>query len=218
MDAKLIVTSRELKGSANARRMRREGQIPGVIYSDGGEAREISLSKHAFEQMLQHRAGEQMMLSIELDGKESSVLLKDVQHNMMTGGTIHVDLQEVAMNKKLHVQISIELTGEAEGVKSEGGVLDHLLHQVEIECLPSDILEKIEVDVSELKLGDMLTIKDIEIDASKYEILTNDDVGVASVSAPRVVEEVADEDAEGAGEGESTEPEVINEKKEEGAE
>jgi len=219
MDAKLIVTSRELKGSPNARRMRRDGMIPGVIYSDGDEARSISLPKHEFEQMLHHHAGEQMMITIELDGKESSVLLKDVQHDILSDGIEHVDLQEVSMTKKLRVQISIELVGEAEGVKSEGGVLDHLLHSVEVECLPGDILEKIEVDVSELTMGDMLTVKDIQIDVSKYEIMTVDDVGVASVSAPRVVEETEEgEEGEEGAEDASTEPEVINEKKAEDAE
>jgi len=214
MDAKLIVTSRELKGSPNARRMRRNGVIPGVIYNAGGEARSVSLSKHDFELMLRHHAGEQMMITIELDGKEASVLLKEVQHNVMTGGTTHVDLQEVAMNKRLCVQISIELVGEAEGVKSQGGVLDHLLHSVDVECLPSDILEKIEMDVSALALGGMLTVKDIQLDASKYEILMDKDVGVASVSLPRVVEEVVEGE-----EGEvAAGPEVINEKKAEDAE
>ncbi|MBI9020013.1 MAG: 50S ribosomal protein L25 [Verrucomicrobia bacterium] len=212
MDAKLIVTSRDLTGSPNARRMRRAGFIPGVIYSDGGKAREVSLPKHAFEQMLHHHAGEQMMLTIELDGKEVSVLLKEVQHDVMTGGTEHVDLQEVAMNKKLRVSIAVELVGDASGVKNQGGVLDHLLHHVEIECLPGDILEKIEVDVSDLKLGDMLTAKDIPLDASKYEMVTAGDVGVASVSAPRVGEAL-EEGAE-----EATAPEVINEKNAEEAE
>ena len=219
MDTKLIVTSRELKGSPNARRMRRDGMIPGVIYSDGNEARSISLPKHDFEQMLHHHAGEQMMITIELDGKESSVLLKDVQHDILSDGIEHVDLQEVSMTKKLRVQISIELVGEADGVKNEGGVLDHLLHSVDVECLPGDILEKIEVDVSALTMGDMLTVKDIQIDFSKYEIMTADDVGVASVSAPRVVEET--EEGEEGGEGAedaSGEPEVINEKKAEDAE
>ncbi len=220
MDAKLTVTNRDLKGSPSARRMRRDGVIPGVIYSDGGEARSISLPQHDFEQMLHHHAGEQMMITIELEGKESSVLLKDVQHNIMTGGVIHVDLQEVAMNKTLRVQIAIELVGEAEGVKSEGGVLDHLLHSVEVECLPGDILEKIEVDVSELKMGDMFSIKDIQIDASKYEFMMDGDVGVAAVSAPRVAEAVeGEEGAEGEEGGAAPdEPEVINEKKTEDAE
>ena len=213
MDAKLIVANRELKGSPNARRMRRDGMIPGVIYSDGGEARQISLSKHAFEQMLHHHAGEQMMITIELDGKESSVLLKDVQHDVMGSGVLHVDLQEVSMTKRIRISAAVELVGEPEGVKTQGGVLDHLLHQVDVECLPGDILESIEVDVSALNLGDMLTIKDINLDASKYELMVDGDVGVAVVSAPRVAAEPSEDE-----EGDAAGPEVINEKKEEGAE
>ncbi len=193
MDAKLIVTSRDLKGSPNARRLRRDGLIPGVIYSEGNKARAISLPKHNFEQMLQHHAGDQMMIEIELDGKTLSVLLKNVQHEIVSDGVLHVDLQEVSMTKKLRVQISIELVGDADGVKNEGGVLDHLLHSVEVACLPSDILEKIEVDVSKLKLNEMFTIKDIDLDPSKYEIMMAGDVAVASVSEPRVAAETSED-------------------------
>ena len=213
MDAKLIVKSRDEKGSANARRMRRAGMIPGVIYSNGNEAREVSLSQHEFKMMLHHHAGEQMMVAIKFDGKDESVLLKDVQHAALSGDILHVDFQEVSLTEKLKVQIAIELIGEAEGVITQGGVLDHTLYSVEVACLPSDILNKIEVDVSELKLGDVLTVKDIAIDTVKYEILMDGDTAVASVLQPRVV---VDEDEEGA-EG-STGPEVITEKKEEGAE
>ncbi|MDH3346078.1 MAG: 50S ribosomal protein L25 [Kiritimatiellaceae bacterium] len=213
MDAKLIVTSRELKGSANARRMRRAGLIPGVIYSAGGEAREISLPQHEFQQMLRHHAGDQMMVEIAVDGKDGSVLLKDVQYDALSGDVIHVDFMEVSMTEKLKVQIALELIGEPEGVKTQGGVLDHTLYSVEVECLPGDILEKIEVDVSNLAVGDVLTVKDIAVDATKHEILEDADLAVASVLAPRVV--VDDEGEEGE---ESAEPEVITEKKEEGAE
>jgi large subunit ribosomal protein L25 len=216
MDAKLIVSSRELKGSANVRRLRRAGQIPGVIYGDGGKAREVSLPQHEFEQMLHHHAGEQMMVSIALDGKDESVLLKEVQREPLSGSVIHVDFQEVALNKKLKVQIAIELIGEADGVKNQGGILDHSLYSVEVECLPADILEKIEVDVSSLKMGDVLTVKDIKLDASKFEIQDDEDLAVASVMAPRVA--VEDEEGEEGAEGASAEPEVITEKKEEGAE
>jgi large subunit ribosomal protein L25 len=165
--------------------------------------------------MLHHHAGEQMMVEIELDGKTESVLLKDVQHEPLSGSVVHVDFQEVAMNKTLKVNISIEVTGEAAGVKNQGGMLDHSLHSIEVECLPKDILEKIEVDVSALKIGDVLTVKDINLDASKYEILAEDDVAVATVLAPRLAEEVeeGEEGAEGA-----AEPEVITEKKDEEAE
>jgi large subunit ribosomal protein L25 len=217
MDAKLIVSSRDEKGSANARRMRRAGLIPGVIYSNGGEAREVSLPQHEFKMMLHHHAGEQMMVAIELDGKDESVLLKDVQHAPLSADILHVDFQEVSLTEKLKVQIAIELIGEAEGVKTQGGVLDHTLYSVEVECLPGDILEKIEVDVSALKMGEVLTVKDIELDASKYEILLDDDTAVASVLAPRVaVDEEEGEEGEAGADG--AEPEVITEKKEEGAE
>lgn len=217
MDAKLIVKKRDVKGSSNARRLRRDGWVPGVIYSDGGEARMVSLPKHDFEQMLRHHTSEHVMVKIQVEsGKEESVLLKAVQHNALFGGVVHVDLQAVAMDKKLRVEVPVVLTGEAEGVKNQGGVLDHLLHHVEIECFPADIPEGIHVDVSGLKLGEMLAIKDIQLDISKYAIVMDKDIGVASVSMPKVVEEepVAAEGGE-AVEAPAAEPEVIREKKQE---
>ncbi len=219
MDAKLIVKSRDEKGSANVRRMRRAGLIPGVIYGDGGKAREVTLPQHEFKLMLHHHAGEQMMVAIKLDGKDESVLLKDVQHAPLSGDILHVDFQEVSLTKKLKVQIAIELIGEPEGVTTEGGVLDHTLYSVEVECLPGDILEKIEVDVSALTMGDVLTVKDIKMDVSKYEILLDEDTAIASVLQPRVAtEDEEGEEGEEGVEGDSGEPEVITEKKEEGAE
>lgn len=210
MDAKITVKSREGKGSAVARRLRRDGWVPGVIYSDGAAARSVSLPKHEFEQILRHHTSEHVMIQIQIEGgKEEAVLLKEVQHDAISGGVVHVDLQEVAMDKKLHVEVPIELIGEADGVKNQGGVLDHLLHRIEILCFPADIPESIDVDISALKLGDTLTVKDIPIDASKYTVLVEGDVGVASVSLPKVVEEpVADAAAAVPGE-----PEVIREKK-----
>lgn len=206
MEAKLTVKTRTEKGSSEARRMRNAGWIPGVIYSDGGEARSISLPKHEFQMMLAHHAGDQMMVAIQIDGeKEESVLLKDVQADALTGDVIHVDLQAVAMNKKLQVTVAVELVGDSEGV-SVGGVLDQLLHELDVACLPADIPESIEVDISHMAIGDMLTINDIKMDASKYELLMDGDVGVVTVAAPRVA-------AEGAEDEEGAEPDVIAEKK-----
>ena len=214
MDAKITVKNRDMKGSANARRLRRDGWVPGVIYSDGTAARPISLPKHEFEQMLRHHTSEHVMIKIQVDGgKEEAVLLKDVQHDALSDGVVHVDLQKVAMDKKLRLEVPVELIGEADGVKNQGGVLDHLLHHIEIECFPADIPEAIKVDVSALKLGDMLAVKDIQVDASKYTILLGADVGVASVSLPKVVEEPV---AEGTA-ATPAEPEVLREKKPEAA-
>jgi len=213
MDAKIIVKNREENGSANARRLRREGRVPGVIYRDGAAARSVSLPKHQFQQMLHHHTSEHVMIQIQIEGgKEEAVLLKEVQRNSISGDVVHVDLQEVAMDKKLHVEVPIELVGEAEGVKNQGGVLDHLLHEIEISCFPADIPESIKVDVSAMKLGDILTVKDVKIDASKITFLMDKDAGVASVSLPKVAEEPVAE--EGATPGE---PEVIREKKPEEA-
>ena len=124
MDAKITVKSRDVQGSASARRLRRDGWVPGVIYSDGTAARTISLPKHEFEQMLRHHTSEHVMIKIQVDGgKEESVLLKDVQHDALSDGVVHVDLQKVAMDKKLHLEVPVELIGEAEGVKNQGGVI-----------------------------------------------------------------------------------------------
>jgi large subunit ribosomal protein L25 len=211
MDAKITVKSREASGSAGARRLRRDGWVPGVIYSDGTAARAVSLPKHEFEQMLHHHTSEHVMIKIQIEGgKEESVLLKDVQHDALSGGVVHVDLQKVAMDKKLRIEVPVELIGEAEGVKNQGGVLDHLLHHVEIECFPADIPEAINVDVSALKLGDMLAVKDIPVSA-KYTILLDAEAGVAAVSMPKVAEEPVAE--EGTAAAAPAEPEVIREKK-----
>jgi large subunit ribosomal protein L25 len=212
MDAKLTVKNRDVKGSANARRLRRDGWVPGVIYSEGRAARMIALPKHDFEQMLRHHASEHVMVKIEIEGgKEESVLLKDVQRDALSSGVVHVDLQAVAMDKKLRVEVPVELTGEPEGVKNQGGVLDHLLHHIEIECFPADIPEGIHVDVSGLKLGEMLAIKDLQLGAAKYTIVMDKEMGVASVSLPKVVEEPVA--AEGEAVAAPAEPEVIREKK-----
>ena len=211
MDAKITLKSRDENGSANARRLRRDGWVPGVIYSDGGAARSVSLPKHEFQQMLRHHASEHVMIKIQIDsGAEESVLLKEVQHNVINGDVVHVDLQKVDMNKKLRVEVPIELVGEAEGVRNQGGVLDHLLHHVQIECFPADIPEEISVDVTALKLDETLTIKDIQRTAAKYTILMDADIGVASVSLPKVVEE---EPAAGDAAAVPATPEVIREKK-----
>jgi large subunit ribosomal protein L25 len=211
MDAKIIVKSRDENGSANARRLRRDGRVPGVIYSDGGAARSVSLPKHEFEQMLRHHASEHVMVKIQIDGgAEESVLLKEIQHNAINGSVVHVDMQKVDMNKKLRLEVPVELVGEAEGVRNQGGVLDHLLHHVQIECFPADIPEEISVDVTELKLGETLTIKDIQNAGAKYTILMDADLGVASVSLPKVVEE---EPVAGDATATPATPEVIREKK-----
>jgi len=214
---KIAAKPREEKGSGPAGRMRRDGFIPGVVYGDGKEGAMVQVNTHDFEKVLRGHSGEHMMVDLVIEGSgEHKVLIKEVQHHPVSRKILHVDFNEVSLTKRLHVQFPITLVGDAVGVTQQGGVLEHLLREVEVECLPTDMIEAVEVDVTNMGVGDSLTVKDINLDPDKYVILTDPDVAITAVAAPRVEEEpVVEEGAvleAGAG------PEVITEKKEEGEE
>jgi large subunit ribosomal protein L25 len=211
-DTKLIAKKRDLDGSSNARRMRKTGALPGVIYGDEKEPTSIQLNAHDFEQLLHHHASESLIVDIELEGEgDVSVLVKEVQHHPVTSDLVHVDLLRVAANKPIQVEVPLELTGEAAGVKA-GGTLDHTMHFIAVECLPADLVEAIEADVSALEIGQALHVSDLVIPGS-LKLLVDGAGIVASVAGPRAEEEEEVEEEAG-----SAEPEVISEKKEEEAE
>ncbi len=208
-DTKLIAKKRTLDGTSNVRRLRKTGALPGVIYGAEKEPASIHLVAHDFEQLLHHHTSESLLVDIELEGEgDISVLVKDVQHHPVTGDLVHVDLFRVDANKAIHVEIPLELTGEAAGVKA-GGSVDHVMHAIAVECLPGDLVESIEVDISALEIGQSLHVSDLKID-SKLTLLVDADSIVASVASPRAEEE--EEAVEG--EAGADEPEVITEKKE----
>lgn len=176
-------------GSSAVARLRRTGWIPAVVYSATKDTLPIQVDEHDFELMLSRHGSESMMIELDIaDGAKEQVLLREVQHHPVDGHVLHVDFHAVDMHKKLTVSIPIELTGTPKGV-SEGGVLDQSLWDVEVECLPGDIVEKLVADVGGLEIGDNLTVADIEIDTAKYEILTDPEIAVASVVPPRKLEE-----------------------------
>lgn len=216
-EAKLEVTTRSVAGSADARRLRRDGVLPGVVSRDG-ESQPVQLERHGFELMLRRHASENLILDLSVDGGETTkVLLKEVQHDPLTDEILHVDFVAISMTEKMRARIPVSLVGEPVGVTQEGGILDFLLRDIEVECLPGDLVEQIEVDVSELTIGDSIQVAQVTVPASMV-FVTAGDVAVASVSAPRVEEEpTAEEEAEAAA-AEGAEPEVIGEKKEEGEE
>lgn len=186
---------RTVSGTKAARRLRREKIVPAVLYSEGGNCN-IQLDETSFEYMLGQHASEHLMVALELDGKTVHALLKEVQHHPITAEVVHADFQEVDMNKPVHVEVPVELIGEAAGVKA-GGVLEALHHTIEIECLPMDLPEVIEVDVSGLQVGDTLTVGELTLD-SKLKVLTAGDIGVAGIVAPTVEVEPVEEGAEEA--------------------
>lgn len=209
--AKEITMKADLRteqGSAAARRLRRKGVLPAVVKRLTGVSEAISLEAHAFEKTMRHHSGDSVLVTLEVDGVAVPTLLREVQHDVLDGAAIHADFGEISLTKLVRVSIQIKLHGEADGVKNAGGILDHSLRQIEVECLPADLIETIDVDVSALKLGESLTVSDLGLDA-RYTVLTQDDSAVASVIAPSAEEEDEsdDEDADAA-EGED-EPEVI---------
>lgn len=215
---KLSAKARQSKGSAAVGRLRKQGMVPAVVYGSGNEAHMIELNGHDFEQALRGHRSEHMLMDLEVEGEKGArkVLLKEVQHHPVTGRIIHADFNEVSMTRKLHVEIPIRLVGEPSGVSQQGGVLEHILRSVEVECLPTDIMEDVALDVSALNIGDSLLVSNIQLDPAKFTILTAKELAVAAVAAPRKEEELVPEAA--AVEGAAAEPEVIREKKEEGEE
>ncbi len=210
-EVKVAAQPRDTKGTKASRRLRREGLFPGIIYGADSGTVMVQVNEHDFHQSLHGHASEHIMLDLDIGGEVRKVLLQDVQHDPLTGGIIHADFHEVSLTEKLTVTVVVELAGEPVGVTRDGGILEHTLREIEIECLPADIPEMIEVDVSGLEIGDSLTVEDIKVDTSKIEVLTDADVAVASVAAPKIEEEPEAGEGE-AGEG-TAEPEVIGEKK-----
>jgi large subunit ribosomal protein L25 len=196
-DIVIHAVNRTTTGSSNARRLRHDGRFPGVLYSQGNVGVNVAINEHEYEMKLKGHPSENLILDLDLEGTTHKVLLREVQHNPLTGRILHVDFNEVAKGQKLRVPVTVELVGEAEGVKA-GGVLETLVHNVDVECIPSNLPEKIIFDVSHLQIGDHASVADLDLDPSKVTVLTPGDVAIANVAAPRVA--TAEEVAEEAGE------------------
>ncbi len=206
---------RQEQGSGAVRRLRRKGIVPAAMNRIAGGTTMLQVNAHDFENMLRHHSANQLLVTVELDGQSVPALLREVQTDVMTGEAIHADFGEISLTRKLRVSIGLRLTGEPDGVKNEGGILEQTLRQVEVECLPADMVEFFTVDVSALKLGQSLSVKELKLDA-KYTPITHGDVSVATIVA-MAAEEVVE--AAATTEGAAGEPEVIIKgKKEDGEE
>ncbi|MCF7837951.1 MAG: 50S ribosomal protein L25 [Candidatus Marinimicrobia bacterium] len=189
--------NRQTGGSSAARRMRRTNRIPAVLYG-GDESHFLALNEHDFNQMMRKHRSEHLLVDLVVAGEDEprKALLKDVQHHPVSGKPLHVDFQAVALDQRLRLEVPIELTGIPQGVSQQGGVLELLIREIEIECLATDIPESIELDVSALEIGHSLTVADLKLDPARHTVLTDADLAVAGVTAPRVsAEAVAEEGA-----------------------
>lgn len=202
---KIVAQERKARGSREARRVRRTGLLPGVLYDEKGQSRLIQLNRHDFELILHRHRSEALVVDLLIgDEPEMKALLREVQRHPVSGVPVHVDFWQVSMGRKMRVPVRVVLKGEPVGVQA-GGILQQLIREIEIECLPQDLEETLAVDVSHLKLGDHILVKELPIPA-KWQVLTAQDVVVAAVVAPRLeAEEVP------AAEAEAAQPEVITE-------
>lgn len=212
-EIRLKAESRTETGSGAAGRLRRSGSVPAAVNRIGGGTTLAKFDAHEFKSMLRKHAGEQMLVTLDIDGNDVHALMREVQYDVITGYPIHADFGEISMSEKIHVQIPIRLLGEPEGVKIGGGVMQQILRQVDVECLPADIVDCFEADVSHLKLNQSLFVRDLAL-GENYELLTGKDIVVASVALP---DEEPAESVEGA-EKDAATPDVITKgKKEEDA-
>jgi large subunit ribosomal protein L25 len=191
-----------------ARRLRVEGKIPGVVYGAGKDALSLTLDPRHVLRILHSDTGHNTIFDLSLTGGErSKVMIVDWQYEPIKGKLLHIDLKRIAMDRVLRVSVPIVLKGEAAGVKQEGGILEQVLREVEIECLPGDIPSHIDADVSELVFGKVLRVAELPHD-DKIKFLTDANQTVAHVTSVKE-EVVATPDAVADATATSAEPEVI---------
>lgn len=207
---------REDRGKNAARRLRRAGRVPAVIYGGQGPVLSITLDPRQITPVLHSEAGHTAVLNMEIPGKESArVMLRDWQTEPVRGGLLHVDFVRITKDTRVKVKVPVHVTGEPKGVKLQGGIFEFVLREVEVECLPDDIPAHLTVDVTELTIGQNIRVSHLPVGAN-VEVLTDPDRVVAHVVALKAEEEKPAETAEVA----AAEPELIRKGKaeEEGAE
>jgi large subunit ribosomal protein L25 len=201
---------------AEVKKLRASGRVPATIYGRQAKPQNLEVNSKEFADLMHHSVSENLLvdLSVENDARSKRLaLVQEIQHHPLDGKVLHVDFHEVAENEKVTVQVPVETTGEAVGVKTGGGVLEHVLFKLKVRCLPKDLPEQIVVDVAALEIGKSIHIADIKAPEG-VEILGDKHITVVAVAAPRAEEVVAtDAAAPAAGDVEMT-----KEKKEDGTE
>jgi len=201
------------RGKNEARRLRAQGRIPAVLYGAKKDALAVSLDPKQIARVLTSETGHNTIFDLQVGAEKTKAMIVDWQYEPIKGWLMHIDLKRIAMDERLRVKVPIMLKGEPAGVKQQGGILEQVLREVELECLPSDIPSHIDVDVSELVFGQVVRVSDLP-HGGKVKFLTDENQAVAHITA--VKEEVAPT-PEAAAEAAAApaEPEVIKKGKQE---
>jgi large subunit ribosomal protein L25 len=212
-NVKLSAALRQENGKSAARKLRAGGRIPAVIYGRGERTRSLTLDAHELDRLLAsvHYENTVIRLAVEGDKREVRALLRDVQRHPSRQHLLHVDLLQIHKGEKVQVSLPVRLVGTATGVRA-GGLLQHTTTDIEIRCVADNIPEQIDVDVSQLEIGDSVHVRDLTVPAG-VEVLEDGDRTICSVAPPTVA--AAEEEEEAVPEAETGEPEVIRRAREE---
>lgn len=212
-----VILNAELRketGKTKVKELRKKDIIPAVVYRDGKESVNLKINRRDLHNVLHTSAGSNVLITLKVKGDKKKTdrtcIIKETQRNPVKDNIIHLDLNEISLTEKIKIKVPVHPHGEAEGVAKDDGVLDHPLWEIEVECLPTDIPEKIEVEVSSMKIGDTVYVKDLNV-PSNIKVLSDPELTVLSVVPPakeEVIEEVPAEE-------ETLEPEVIGKGKKE---
>jgi len=202
---------REGKGKGAARRLREAGRIPAVVYGHQLKPMSVSVDAKDIEDLTRSMAVESTVINLKIDGgpkRPIKALVREIQRHPFRDQVLHMDFYKISMKEQVNVEVPISIVGTAVGVRLEGGILQHQLREVQVSCLPGEIPDKIEVDVSELLIGDSLHVSDISLGG--VEILSDPTVLVATVLPPTIIQEEAKPEV---AEEVSAEPELVGEEK-----
>jgi large subunit ribosomal protein L25 len=204
-DITIEAVPRPRLGKSAARQLRREEKIPVTLYGgDEPTPASLTVQKRDLVGIFRSASGRNTIFHLKVNGGVTPVIIKDWQRDPLKGALLHVDLMRIDMTKMTRVRVPVEVQGEAFGVKTQGGLLDFAAHELEVECLPVNIPDRIHIDVSELRVGDHISVKNLTLEEG-VKVLADPDRVIVSVLAPRI-EEVPTPTPVA---GEITEPEVI---------
>ena len=204
---------RAVFGKGGSRRLRKEGMIPTILYGGRDTNVPLALKKKDIFKVLKSEAGENTIFQVSFDSEKRNAMIKELQRDPVTDEILHADLIQIVMDKTIRVSVPVVSVGEAVGVKAEGGFVDFITREVEIECLPKDIPEYIEVDISSLHVHQSVKVDDVK-PPEGVEIITEKDTVLILIGVP-TKEEIVEEEKEEEVIAEEEEPEVVKKEKEE---
>ncbi len=208
-DATVLEVELREPGTTNAaKRLRVAGMIPATLYGGNRDVRSIAVSPRSVIEILRSETGQNSILSLKVgDGKEQTALIHEYQVDPVTSRLLHADFKRIAMDVAVEVDVPIEIVGEARGVRIEKGIMDQIIRELHVRCLPGAIPDHIPADVNELEIGDSIHVRDLPI-PEDVEVLTDLEATILAIAPPTIEEEVEEEEVEDLL-GEMAEPELI---------